>query len=284
MNKNTWTNNEIILLKNNFAIKTNEELISLFSNRTIMSIKVKAKRLKLRKNKETEFRNRSIAHLGEKNSMWGKISKIHGKNYDDYYGSEKSKEIKTKLSKDKIEKHKNGVLNTSGINNGMFGKISPNRGITMVIEQRKKISDAKKVYWNNLSDKRKNELNLIRINNIYKNKIIDTKPEIIIENYLKEINVYYRKKEIVGYYNCDFMINDKLIIEVQGDYWHANPIKYLNKKLTLAQQNNIHRDKRKFTYLSNRNYKILYLWENDIYRNLNICKNQINNLIYGKTE
>lgn len=104
MNKNIWTDNEIMLLQNNFSIKTNEVLTNLFPNRTYMSIKVKAKRLKLKKNKETEFKNRSIVHKGDKNSMWGKVSQKRGKNYYEYYGNDKSIEIKKKLRISKINR------------------------------------------------------------------------------------------------------------------------------------------------------------------------------------
>jgi hypothetical protein len=97
MNKNNWNNDEILILCDNYSKSNYSELLSLFPSRTIDSIRVKAKRLKLKKDKETEFKNRSRAHKGDKNSMWGKISKIRGKKYDEYYGREKSKSIKLKL-------------------------------------------------------------------------------------------------------------------------------------------------------------------------------------------
>lgn len=110
MNRKFWTDDEIFLLKINFSIKINEELIKLFPDRTFMSIKVKAKRLKLRKNKNIEFKNRSDVHQGKKNSMWGKISPKRGKKYNEYYGNNKSNEIRKKL---RINAIKRISLNTN---------------------------------------------------------------------------------------------------------------------------------------------------------------------------
>jgi hypothetical protein len=104
MNKISWTDTEIEILCNCFSNKTNEKLIKLFPDRIYTSIKLKAKRLKLKKNKETEFKNRSIANKGEKNSMWGKVSVKRGKTYDEYYGNDKSSIIKKKLRISNINK------------------------------------------------------------------------------------------------------------------------------------------------------------------------------------
>lgn len=41
------------------------------------------------------------------------------------------------------------------------------------------------------------------------------------------------------------------------------------------RKKNIRRDKAKKTYLTNKNYEILYLWENDIKTNIEWIKNLI---------
>lgn len=43
----------------------------------------------------------------------------------------------------------------------------------------------------------------------------------------------------------DFIIGDKILLEVHGDYWHANPKKYENKKLNDTQLYKIKRDEEK---------------------------------------
>ena len=287
MNKKDWTDIEIELLQNNFPIKTNEELIKFFPNRTYFSIKNKAKRLKLRKNKETEFKNRSIVHKGDKNEMFGKISSKNGKTYNEYYGKEKSHIIKNKISKDKINKFKNGTLNINGSKNGMFGKIPHNKGVEATPEQKKKTSDSIKNYWKNLSpeklDERKNQLRKDWIKKVFKYNISDSKPEKIFESFLFSKKILFKKKIQIGFYNCDFIINDKYIIEVQGDYWHANP-KFYSTNIDNIQSKNIRRDKAKLTYLNNQGYFVLYLWEDDILNNLNLCENKLNEFLYGKLD
>ena len=57
-----------------------------------------------------------------------------------------------------------------------------------------------------------------------------------------------------------------------GDYWHGSPIKYKNK-LNDVQRNRIGKDKAKHSYIkSNYGIEILYLWEDDIYNRLDLCR------------
>lgn len=50
------------------------------------------------------------------------------------------------------------------------------------------------------------------------------------------------------------------------------PLKYNNDNLNDVQKKITTRDKAKHTYiLNNHNIEILYLWENDIYNNLDMC-------------
>lgn len=80
------------------------------------------------------------------------------------------------------------------------------------------------------------------------------------------------------YYVLDFYdVHKNLAIEVMGDYWHANPIKYPDyNTLHEIQKKDIKRDKSKKTYL--RKYhgiNVLYLWEIDINKRLDVCEELI---------
>jgi very-short-patch-repair endonuclease len=69
----------------------------------------------------------------------------------------------------------------------------------------------------------------------------------------------------IGYYVCDIYLPDyNLVIECQGDYWHSNPRKYQDKEINLTQKLNIRRDKAKATFLKNKGYSQLNIWEYDI--------------------
>jgi len=272
--RSKWTDNEIKILVEFFSTTNNDELIELFENRTFNSIKNKAKRLKLKKSKTTEFENRSAAHWGDKNGMYGRKSVKLGKSYDEYYGEEKSEIIRNKISK-KAKNHKRVV----GKKNGMYGKIPHNKGISPSKEIKDKIRAGIKKYWDNLSDDEL-EIRLSQLRNDWIKKRnnyseIDTVPEKITEELLNRLNIIYRKKQNIGYYNCDFVVGDN-IIEVQGDYWHANPKIYTTHDN--IQNKNHMRDIRKLTYLKNKGYSVLYLWEYDLKNNIDFCESKIKNI------
>ena len=102
---------------------------------------------------------------------------------------------------------------------------------------------------------------------------LNTKPQIIINNLLDDMNISYINEKGYVYYSVDnYLDKNNLIIEVMGDYWHGSPIKYKDK-LNDVQRNRIGKDKAKHSYIKN-NYgiEILYLWEDDIYNRLDLCR------------
>ena len=107
----------------------------------------------------------------------------------------------------------------------------------------------------------------------------NSKPQQIVDSLLDKLNIKYKREENFKYYAVDNYLNNfNLIIEVQGDYWHANPIKF--QTMNQTQYNTIARDKRKHTYiLNNHNIHILYLWESDIYNNQELCEKLIQEYI-----
>jgi len=95
-----------------------------------------------------------------------------------------------------------------------------------------------------------------------------TKIERIVEDELSKMNVNFKYNFILdGKYQYDFLIGDDIILEVHGDYWHANPRIYGEglKPLSERQLFKIERDKIKKEYALSKNYKILYIWESEIY-------------------
>lgn len=98
-----------------------------------------------------------------------------------------------------------------------------------------------------------------------------TKPQIIINDLLDSCNIKYNNEEPFVYYSVDnYLIDYNLVIEVMGDYWHANPMKF--NKLNDLQRKNIGRDKAKRTFIDKYyGIKILYLWEKDILERPDLC-------------
>lgn len=105
---------------------------------------------------------------------------------------------------------------------------------------------------------------------------INSRPQQIVDKILNEINVSYEREYITDFYSIDNYLKETgLMIEVMGDYWHCNPLKYQDK-IYENQSNVIRKDHAKHTFIHNKyNVEILYLWENDIINNAVLCKNLI---------
>lgn len=121
--------------------------------------------------------------------------------------------------------------------------------------------------------------NAVRIGTLknYSNGTIarQTKPQQKVNFILEKNNIKYINEQIFGYYSIDnYLSSYNLIIEVMGDYFHANPFLYNDyNSLNAMQIKDVIRDKRKHTYiLKYHNIEILYLWETDINSNPDLCE------------
>lgn len=121
---------------------------------------------------------------------------------------------------------------------------------------------------------------------ILENRQLDTntKPQQIINSILEDMGVSYINEKGFKYYAVDNYLDDyNLIIEVMGDFWHCHPLKYNKENMRDIHRKRIPRDKAKHTYFKNNyNIEILYLWEDDIYNNLDVCKFLIDKYINNK--
>ena len=106
--------------------------------------------------------------------------------------------------------------------------------------------------------------------------ITHTKPQIIANSILDELEISYRNEEPFTYYSVDNYLPDfNLAIEVMGDYWHSSPLKY-PESISSKQRYIVSRDKAKRTYL--RDYygiEVLYLWEADLLKRPDVCSKLI---------
>lgn len=95
--------------------------------------------------------------------------------------------------------------------------------------------------------------------------------EMMVKKWLDEHNVKYEYQyHLDGKFYPDFYLPDKnIILEVQGDYWHANPKIYSADKLDERQKKHIVRDKRKFGYYKHKGIKYYELWGLDIKQDIN---------------
>lgn len=123
------------------------------------------------------------------------------------------------------------------------------------------------------SDDWKTQSRIRAASSLIKNTVItQTKPQIIVNEMLDNMDIVYRNEEPYTYYSIDnYLPKFNLAIEVMGDYWHASPLKYPDS-INERQRHTISRDKAKHTYLKNYfGIDILYLWEADILKRPDVC-------------
>ena len=109
-----------------------------------------------------------------------------------------------------------------------------------------------------------------------------TMPEKYIDTMLKDMNIVYDFQSKLFGLIADFYIpSHKLIVEVNGNYWHANPRIYNHNKLDEIQQKGVNRDVRKYQTYNNAGFVTVILWESDILKlnSLSVIRNQLSNLI-----
>lgn len=124
---------------------------------------------------------------------------------------------------------------------------------------------------------RNNTLKLIK-NGIFKQT--KTKPHQIFAQLLQNLKIHFEEEKQYKYWSFDFyLIQYKLYIEIDGDYFHSNPKFYPNGPKTKTQKRNYLRDIKKNNYCIKHNIKLLRIWENDIYRNLDIVKKNLCKLL-----
>jgi G:T-mismatch repair DNA endonuclease (very short patch repair protein) len=169
----------------------------------------------------------------------------------------------------KSEKRVNAIISTrkakfaSGEYNHILDKVSQNRSESTI----KKISDTKKQKWES--------------GDIGKVKYKPSKLEKTFTNILDLLEINYTTSyyapDIKSFYDI-YLPEHNVIIEVDGDFWHCNPIKYPNGPVSKCQHKNIERDKIKNQWALDNGYTLLRFWEDDINNNIKYIKQILLNL------
>jgi very-short-patch-repair endonuclease len=99
----------------------------------------------------------------------------------------------------------------------------------------------------------------------------------LIEN--KDYIHQYYVKEISNKYLADFYIPKiKTIIEVDGDYYHAND-RSVNKELNDRQKKQVNKDKIRTIEMRNSGFIVLRFWEHNIKNNFNLIQTNLLKLL-----
>lgn len=153
----------------------------------------------------------------------------------------------------------------------LLEKYGVNR-ITHIDFVRKKISNTNKTKYENLSEDDKLKMNhrLNEMRKLIKHRYT-SKIQTRINDVLNQFNYEYLSNKVIGEYNFDMIFTNKTILEVNGDYWHASPIKYKPTDiikypggLSLTANEVWLRDKKKRNSVEKNGYKVVYLWEHEI--------------------
>ena len=241
-----------------------------------------------KKNISNKNKNRLI---GSKNPMY-KMSLLQfwTNKYGEEIANHKNKEYINKLSQSLIgeknpfygKKHNKQTIQNIQKKNAIYranlsvedkGKIS------------KKLSESqKKLYHKNPIDyiSKRSKAGKIAATKIVKYKI--NRIEQIVSDKLKELGLDLEYSIILDYKQFDFgSRKHKILLEVQGDYWHGNPKIYNKTKLNQTQKSIIKRDKEKIKFAKKHDMKLYHIWESDIKSNNFKILKDIKNEICSRT-
>jgi very-short-patch-repair endonuclease len=128
-----------------------------------------------------------------------------------------------------------------------------NRNVSKREDVRKKLSAAAKA-------------NIINgTSNIFKMKKKDTKPELDFEHRLKIRNIFYFKQYQVENKFYDFYIPFlHTLIEIDGDFHHANPKIYDHKNLTTVQKRTVENDLIKNKLAKDKGFDLMRIWSSTL--------------------
>ena len=143
-----------------------------------------------------------------------------------------------------------------------------NRSSEDVRKHREQISIKAKERWELLPEEEK----IKRIKKLHGNN--NPKTELIINKILEDFNITYTRQYPLNGFYYDFLLNDyNIVIEVNGDFWHANPLKYkpndvLNFPLKEVKAKDIwKKDWVKYKTLKKKNLLLITIWEHEINSN-----------------
>ena len=250
--------------------------------------------------KRDEYLCFSCLHKGERNHFKGK------------HHTRETKERMSKLKKGKPSPHK-GKKHTgkalenmragfkkrdqNGSKNPFYGKHHTNETKKRIVDKRrktmskwsteqkeehsKKLSNGqKRLMEKDIHTYKKHRTNACRKSHQSQGRYKKNKIEKIVEQKLNEYGLKtFDYSVILGYNQYDFGDkNHKILLEVNGDYWHCNPEIYKHP-ITDTQKMKICRDVEKQKFALEHGYKYFVIWEKQIRNNDFSILKQIKNEI-----
>lgn len=90
--------------------------------------------------------------------------------------------------------------------------------------------------------------------------------ERTIQHCLVDMGVEFKKHVHISDYSFDLLISNNILIEIQGEFWHANPEKYLPTDIIMGKmaKDIWDKDAAKKIAAEKAGYRVVYIWENEI--------------------
>jgi len=156
------------------------------------------------------------------------------------------------------------ISSLKGKNHSQYGKKWEDYGVKKAILRKKKFS----------LRARKNMIQRLKDNKIpFSNTKIEKK---IAKELTKRSFPFIHRYPIDKKFVCDFALPIfNIIIEADGDYWHANSKIYDKENLDLRQKRNLQRDIFKDKYLKKKGWKIFRFFESEINESVKKCVNKV---------
>jgi len=177
--------------------------------------------------------------VGDKNPMWGK-------SVWDTYSPKQFESIRKKISK-----------KSQGSGNAFWGRTHTDEF------KKKKAKQARQWIIDHPEHLRKMVAHSLEAQKRFRKTGIEAVTEVELQR--RKIPHKYNKI-LHRKYQYDFLIGDKFLLEVHGDYWHANPEIYGPGKRSLNDRQifKVEQDKSKKVFAEKYGYKIFYIWETEI--------------------
>jgi len=118
---------------------------------------------------------------------------------------------------------------------------------------------------------------------LHKRRSFTSKLEDRVHNAIKSIDVSIKRQCWIDRLSYDFKIGHNIILEINGDYWHANPILYEHNDIIPFPNSGLRvaediweKDKLKKEKAESYGYKVFYLWESELN---NMTDDEINKFV-----
>lgn len=244
------------MIKEKYGIDYKSVIFILeFNQIPIRSISESAKKISVKKYKNTCIKKYGVENVSKLDTVKSKKSKT----FTDHYGVD-------------------NIWKLSGYNK-MCAELHPESHN----EHIKKVHEGRDKYFENITDEQMAD----RIKKMYstqvKNGLFNSNLELRLCKAFENLNISYtRQFHLKGYkHPYDFHLCDtKIIVEVNGDFWHANPLIYEENDVVNLPVNKLlakdiwERDKKYIERAEENGYKVIEIWEHNI-KNLSdkeLCK------------